>query len=795
MFRHYLIAALRNMAANRLTTAIAIFGLALGITAAILMALVIRNQLAFDHFIPGHERTFVGVSESPVPGRATNYSRKTNRAAAGLLRLNVPEVESVARLILADKDVYRSGAMLRRVNVAASESLYWADANLFEVLPLPVYRGDLKTALARADGMVLPRAMARKYFGRDDAVGQTMSVDGHPMTVRAVIEDLPANGTELQSGIFASGLAGFSAFAQETPDGPGNFSISVMTYLRLKPGAAMAGVEDRLRQLLAPLVHTGSGGASYAMRLLPLDRLNLFEGLYPGARTRLVIAGLVGFVVLFIAAVNFVNLLTARAARRALEVGVRKACGADRGIMVVQFLGEAVLTVLLATCAALALAEFLLPPLNAFIATGAALDYWREPALPAALVLGVALLGLAAGGYPAFVLSAFRPASVLKDPAKRSGQGGAVRNLLVVAQFAVLVTLAVAAVVIWQQRNYATQTALRADIDDVLMVRGGCRAPAFLAELRRLPGVAAASCSGIELLDNSNSTEVFYRGQPVTMDNVTAAPGIFAVYGIKPVAGALAAGAGDYDPQRVQGVVLNEAAVRRLGIASPQAAIGQLLPHPGNGRRGKLMPIAAVVPDFAFYSVERALEPTAYVPEGGMAEASIKLRGDAIPATLTAIDRLWAATGNTEPVTRFFLDAHMQEQYLGMVRQGQLLGIFAALAVMIACLGLFALLVSTTERRIKEIGIRKAMGATTLEIVALLLWQFSRPVLLANLVAWPLAFWLMRRWLAGFAYHVDLQVWVFAAASLGALLVALLTVAGQAWLTARAKPVLALRYE
>jgi putative ABC transport system permease protein len=798
MFRHYLVASLRNMAANKPSTAIATIGLSIGITAAILMALVVRNQLSFDHFVPGYERTYMGVSVLGVPGHPPTYTGRTNQRAAALLRLNVPEVESAARLILADKTVYGEGVEMRRGNVAATESLYWADPNVFEVLPLPVLRGDLRDAMKRADGVVLPRATARKYFGRDDIVGQAIAVAGHPMTVRAVIEDLPENGTELQSGIFVSGLASFSGIALAQPDGAGNFRLNMITYLRLKPGADIEGVQrrsDRLIQALwsPPGAPVEAGKPSYAMELVRLDRVNLHDGLDPGAWTRLFVAGLVGVLILLIAVANFVNLTTARTARRALEVGVRKACGAGRSSLVGQFLGESVLTVLFATVVAVVLAEWLLGPVNSFLASGALFHYWRDPAAVAALLAGIALVGVAAGAYPAFILSSFRPAAALKEQAGRSGRGGLVRNALVVAQFAALITFAIAAMVVWQQRVYATSEGLRANVDQVVMVRGGCRSAAFLAEVRKLPGVAQASCSGFELLDNGNSTNIVHKGQTVTLDIVSAALGIFGVYDVRPVAGKLPART-DVDPAAAPMVVLNESAVSRLGFASPQAAIGQRIPQPDN-IKGPLVPIVAVVPDFAFYSVERPLGPTAYVPQRGMAEASIRLREGQGPQTLGAIDHLWRTAGNRGPVTRFFVSERLGEQYVGMTRQAQLFAVFSAIAVFLACLGLAGVSLAVIERRIKEIGIRKAMGATSRDAVALLLWQFSRPVLWANLIAWPLAFWLMQRWLAGFAYRIDMPLWPFAAASALALLIALSTVGGQAWAAARQKPVLALRYE
>jgi putative ABC transport system permease protein len=801
MLKHIAIAALRNMAANRLISAIAILGLSVGIAAALLMALVIRNQISFEHFIPGYERTYIATSSMAVPGHEAMHNVLTNNETAPLLRLNAPEVESATRLIATaagPDDPAGKPLTVKSGAVTAKENIYWAEPNLASVLPLPVFRGDLGTALARPDGIVLTRTMARKYFGRDDAMGGQLLLDGHPMTVRAVLEDFPQGGTNLQYGIFASSRASYSTFARTRPV-PGAFGIGTYTYLRLKPAASLAALEHRLPALAARV----TGGLKmvgqpipYSMLLDRIDRLNLDEDLHRGALARLMVEGLVGLLVLFIATANFINLLTARAARRAGEVGLRKACGAGRSHLMTQFLGEAILTVAFATCLAMTLAEWLLPKVNAFLTTGAAFSYWHDPGLLLALLLGVGMLGLAAGAWPAFLLSALRPIGTLRGSAGHADGSGPIRKALTGLQFAILIILLVATVVVWQQRRYATSEGMRVDTSQMLMVRGSCL-PAFRAEVRKLPGVEGASCSDTSLLDNSSATLVLAKGVPTFMDTVRIDWGIFALYHIKALAGSLATTnpEGDFVPGGPNLVVINKLALARLGFASPQAAIGQKL---GSAEGEHPQFIAAVVPDFAFSSVERATTPVVYAPAAvpdGIALVSIRLKGRQIPETLAAIDRLWIDTGNKGPINRFFLTEHMQELYAGMVRQGELLAGFAGIAILLACLGLFGVAVATAERRTKEIGIRKAMGASTGDVVALLLWQFAQPVLWANVIAWPVAWWLMRRWLSGFAYHVDLHWWVFAGASLGALAIALATVAGQAFLTARQKPVLALRYE
>jgi putative ABC transport system permease protein len=286
------------------------------------------------------------------------------------------------------------------------------------------------------------------------------------------------------------------------------------------------------------------------------------------------------------------------------------------------------------------------------------------------------------------------------------------------------------------------------------------------------------------------------------MARIQTDPAIFSLYGIKPVAGSFANAANR--------VILNMAAVKLLGFASPQDAIGKTWIKPkelraqwepqfdGPGPDSPSTFVAAVVPDFGFQTVSRPVMPSVMSPKvpGDVRRViQIKLDGRRIPETIAGIDRVWRQSGHAGTPDRIFLDDYMQQQYLDLERETQLFTLVSGIAIFMACLGLFGIAVSTAERRTKEIGIRKAMGAGNAQIVALLLWQFAQPVLWANVIAWPVAWWLMRRWLSGFAYHIDLHWWVFAAASLGALAIALLTVAGQAFLTARQKPVLALRYE
>jgi len=791
LLRHWLVAWGRNLAANRLLSAIAVAGLVIGLAGAILMALVARIPLTYNHIVPGHERTYIAVSVVSGPGMAPDYQQASPAGAAALIKANVPEVEAAARLLEAEVELRRGGA-------AHKETIYWADPEYFDLVRLPVLAGDLASALRSGHGLVMTEGMARKHFGRADALGETIDVAGQPMVLRAVIADLPPGGTDLAAGIFASGLAARSGLALMQADAPGSFSITVRTYIRLRAGASARKARDAIQPAIAGLVPPPVRSA-YRLEPVRIDRLALHEGFHPGARERLVIGSLVAVLVLLIATANFVNLSVALAGRRRREIGVRKANGAGRGHIAGQFLAEAVLTVLLATILALAAAEWLLPVLNGFLETQARLDYAADPALLLWLLSGALLLGLAAGAYPAFLLSSLPPVATLRDSGAAVAGGGLVRSALVTGQFAILIGLIIATAVVHQQRLFAMREALRMDIDQVLTVTAPCP-PAFVAESSKLPGVRAVSCSSQSLLSGNTFAPIDWKGDRVMVDIVSALPGIFALYGVRPVAGSLAALPRE-GQEKGSRVIINEAAVRAFGFASPSAAIGQALPYSSSGSPGEdgQSQVVAVVPDFAFQSVETPIEPTLYLPEPpGQFDTglvSIKLAGEHVPETLARIDRLWRTTGNEGQIERAFVSEHIERLYRGLERNTLLFAIFSALAIFLACLGLVGLSLSAAQRRTKEIGIRKALGASTSQILALLLWQLSRPVLLANLIAWPIAWWLMRRWLNGFAERIPLQPWLFPAAGVVALALALSSVGMLAYLVARQKPVHALRYE
>jgi putative ABC transport system permease protein len=821
MLRNYLAAALRNLARNRLYAGVTIAGLAIGFAAAMLIGLYVRDEFTFDRFVPGRERIYLMTTTINLAGAKPIETKLSQIKLAERLPLDFPEIELAGRITGA----YFPPTVRRGEIVAAEQGLFYADENYFRILRLPVLAGDLAHALDAPDAVVLTRPMARKYFGRDDPVGQTLLINREPFRVTAVLKDLPSN-THITAEIFASAKSPQSPISQYGEiNGP--VDTTLYTYVRLKPGVSPDALHARMASFLDrrfPLNAVSRVAvAGRDTQFLPLTKIHLtssnqeiFNSKAPVDTAILVAIGGVGVLIVLVAAINFVTLMTARAARRAVEVGVRKAAGASRFDLIVQFMGEAVLYVAAAGILALALAELLMPAFNAFLQRKMVFDYLRDPSLGLSVLGAMAVIAILAGIYPALVLSSFRPAAVLKGGPVASVGGGRLRQVLVVAQFAVLIALALVAITIARQTIYALNEGMRLDKDQTLFVFSQPCSTTLRDEVRRLPGVKAAGCTSAEAMSLSTSHDEMRVGDRKA--NISRAPvdfGFFEVFGVRPVAGRLfdprrpADGALD-NPASHQPVVLNETAVRRLGFRSPQEAVGKTILWRGfwdeTLRQDRpvdlpLKPsqIIGVVPDFTLGSLRQPIEPYLYAvgriaPPSSVALA-VKLDGKRVPETLAAMDRVWKRVGEGRPMMRYFVDQFTMRLYLDTIIQGATVAIAGVIALVVAALGLFALSAYTTERRTKEIGVRKAMGASSGDILKLLLWQFTKPVLWANLIAWPAAWLVLNWWLSGFAYRVDVAPWTFAAAGAGAVVIALATVFVHARNVARARPVAALRYE
>jgi len=821
MFGNYLAAALSNLRRNGFYASLTIGGLAVAFASAILIGLYLRHELTYDRFIPGHDRVFL-MSQTIVPhDKPKTDLDDTSARLAEDLKLDFPQIQYTARLMTGGFP-----PTIRRGNVSISEQAFaCVDPDFFKVMPMPAVAGDPATALEAPDAVVLTRSEARKLFGKDAPLGEQLLMDGRPVRVAAIIEDLPTN-SHLAIEVFSSSKAPNSLLTEMYKEGYS--SNANLTYVRLKPGASAQAMNAALPAFVERRILPAQRAQNpdqkvdaYAMRLKPLTAIHLQPAdggdPKPGADVKVLAGiGLIAVLIVAVAAINFITLMTARASRRALEVGVRKALGAKRQDLVIQFMGEAMIYVALALLLAIALAELLLPGVSAALQRKIAFNYLSDLPLLATMLTVALVTGLIAGTYPAFVLSSFRPSSVLKGGPVLATGGGAVRQVLVVVQFAILVTLLVATLTIYRQTRFALTDATHTNKDGVLMLFASPCTKTLRDAVRALPGVKGAACSSPAAVGLAFSNDMSFAGDHKAMLNVSPVDfGFFGIYGIRPLAGRLpdesrpgddGGQLGDTPPP----IVLNESAVRELGFASPQAAIGHpvlwhynpsaSLEHGFTPPPGRSSEVIGVVPDFTFASIRQKINAGFYFvgPKTDMINSvalNIRLDPSHAANTVKRVDKVWDRISHGLPLQQYFADQFLLRLYIDNVIQGGFIAVCALIAVSIACLGLFALSAYTAERRTKEIGIRKAMGAKSSDILRLLLWQFAKPVLWANLLALPVAWLAMDYWLKGFAYHVDQPPWTFAAAAAAGLLIALGTVFVHALRVARARPVGALRYE
>jgi putative ABC transport system permease protein len=652
----------------------------------------------------------------------------------------------------------------------------------------------------------MTRRMARKYFGTDTPIGQTIEVNRqYTMRVNAVLEDLPSS-THLNTEIFASMRA--------LPRLQEGWVFRCFVYFRASPEGirqireGLEAFQDR-HELITGKVSNGR-----RLVLVPVSEIHLRPAgrfaMRPAGDARVLGAlSLIALLIVLVAAFNYINLMTARAARRAVEVGIRKVAGATRTDLTLQFIGESLIYCVIGMVIACMLAELLLPALNGFLDRNIAFDWSVERV---AGLLGVTLvIGILAGLYPAWVLSAFRPAAVLKGGLAQPAAAGTLRQLFVLLQFGILIGLMLATAIVHRQTAFGLRAGLRFDHDQLMAIRvpgtdGYCTHSAFTDGVRALPGVRGSACASGFLVNYGTQTYRAPEGREVVLEDASVGPGLFELIGLKPVAGRFFRDDNDADLfpsepgkrrlDRTYRVVINETAARQLGYADPAAALGKVFVSLTNARPGTQHEIIGVVPDFARDSVRVAIEPVFFNNSSSAYELNVRLHGQGVPTTLAAIDRLWDRSAPFPgPITRTFFDQYVEDLYRDLERQAALLTVAASLAVVLAAFGLFGLAAFTVERRTREIGVRKALGANTADVTRLLLWRFVKPVLVANVVAWPLLAWVMSRWLQGFAYHIDLPLWPFPVAAAVALVIAVVAVSGHSITVARRVPVKALRYE
>jgi putative ABC transport system permease protein len=832
MWQNYLTVAYRALSRHKVYAFINIFGLALGLAACLLILLYVRHELSYDRWIPGAERIFQLQSNVGSPTGEVRRIQLSNYPVGAALKKDFPQIERLVRLQSG------SSVILHRGEARYPDGLYFVDGPVFDVLRMPLVRGDPSTALSMPGSIVLTETAAESFFGRGDPMGQTITIKsaapGGDSTidyrVTGILEDLPTN-----SHLDFKMLARFDA-ASPPPNvafsvNPGAWDmISGFTYLTLRPGADPAPIHAALPEWQKKVVPRQPGGQEplgrQDWRLVNVKDVHLSDAespLKPGIeRGTLVTFTIIAALVLGMACINFINLATAGASRRAREVALRKLVGASRRQLIVQFLGETLVLVAVATVLALAAVELLLPVLSSFLEADLALSYLGEGSMIPP-VLGLMLLVALIGGlYPAFYLSRFQPARVLKANASTSEAPGSgrLRTALVIGQFAVSIGLIVCTAVVYSQTVYARTVDPGFDRSGLLQVDGVHQfekeGEAFRREVERIRGVTSASRTSIGVSTGMFNFSTFALpgfDKPLEFGVYPVEAGFFEAMRIPLLAGRLfdegrAADETLSSPQpgaapgpaprsdRPIHVVANESAVRALGYRSPRAAVGKQFRDMGASEPGPPHVIVGVVRDSRFRSVRDKVEPILYSFERGpLPYLVVRYEGADPVAVRKQVESTWKRFAADVPFEADFSEEVIGELYADEEKRGQLFAAFALVSVLIACLGLLGLASFTAQRRTREIGIRKVLGAQVHHIVRLLAWQFSKPVIVANLIAWPVAWWVMRDWLNSFDARIGLGPGPFVLAGAMALAIAVGTVAAHAIRVARANPIHALRYE
>jgi len=807
MFKNFIKTAFRNITRHKGFSFINISGLTLGLAACILIGLFVYDEYNYDKFIPGGEQVY------RVYNHYTNSDGADDRAVAPpmiatSLQQDFPEVETVTRVMMLPqmKVLFEAGK-----TKLYEESGYLVDSTFFEVFPLHFAYGSPDKALDNTSCIVLSTQMAERFFGSQNPVGRQIVMNKQPYTVKGVFEK--NDKFHLQCNYMVT-----IATAQLPAERMKSWTWQQFyNYAKLKPGTNVQALEAKFQQYVhqksAPAMRDAHTSNNPVFQ--PLANVHLYSAGFKfniaggGNITYVRALTIIACFILLIACFNFINLATAKSLQRAKEVGVRKSVGAGKKQLMLQFIGETVLLSYISILLSVLLVMLLLPGLNQFTGKHIALTVFANPVL-LLLLLGLGLLtGIIAGFYPAVILSAFMPAKVLKGSAAGNEQAGRIpwlRHSLVVIQFTLSALLIISSVIIFKQVSYLHKKDLGFNKEQIMFfpMRGDKmfnNPDEFKNQLLRSPGVSAVSIgygfpgdavAGDEILYWHNNEYVKQSATQLAVDY-----DYIKTLGLTVIAGR------DFDKLRQtdkdDAFIINETAVKQLGYNTPEKAIGQKLAwNVWGGPTDSLKKgtVIGVVKDFNYKSLYDKVEPAVLqIFPGAAWKVAVKIKTAGIATTMTGIENIWARYSPDYPLEYNFLDENFSRMYQSEDKLQSLVWIFTSIAVFIGCMGLFGLAAYTTERRRKEIGIRKVLGASTQNIMLLLSKSFVQLVVISLIIASPLAFWCMHNWLQNFAYRVNINAGIFVITGAVVLAIAFVTVSIQAIKAAVANPVKSIRTE
>jgi putative ABC transport system permease protein len=811
MIKNYLRSAWRNIARHKFISFINIFGLTTGLTCCLIILAYIIHELSYDKFNANADRTYrVTRTFYTAPGVENLHLSSIAPPFGPLLQNAFPDIQKVTRMLPTGNTVLRYKEKLFN-----EKNAFFADENFSSVFTLDILKGDRRTALTDPYNIVMTEDVAKKYFGNNDPINKTILLDNikHEFKVTGIFKPFPSN-SHMHPDILMSfntlkDTAIYGEKQLETNFGNNSF----YTYLLLPKGYNEKMISSQLPAFLDKYVHLQGmppnikTSQATKLTMQKLTDIHLTSHLDDeieenGNITRVYIFSVIAIFILLIACINYMNLSTARSALRAKEIGIRKVIGAERKELIWQFLFESILVTWVALILGLIFTWVLLPFINQL----SGLDLAFSSLFRYQILIGVLLLpfviGLISGIYPALFMSSFMPVKVLKGVIKAGSGGISFRKILVVLQFSISIILIVATTVVFEQLHYIQEKSLGFNKEHIInMTYVGSlndKFESFRQEILKNPAVKDIGRSSRipsgRLLDDQNA-QVIQGGKlaPVKIDLkfITTDYGFVPTYGLQMVAGRNFSR--DFITDTAN-YIINETAVEQLGWKTPQNAIGKDMSY--GGIKGKVI---GVVHDFHFESLHQKIIPLLFQlpsPKNSYYHViSVKINGNNIPSAINTIKNTWQQYLPDVPFDYTFLDEKFQKLYNSEQQQGSLFTIFSCLAIFIACLGLFGLSAFTISQRVKEIGVRKVLGASVPQIVAELSKDFLKLVLIAAIIALPVAGVLMHNWLLGFAFKINLNWWVFLMAGVIALIIAFVTISFQSIKAAVANPVKSLRSE
>lgn len=802
MLKSYFKIAFRNLIRFKAYSLINIFGLAIGIAACIIILLFVTDEVSFDKHNEKAERIYRVHTRGKLLGNELNMA--VSPAPLGETMVNdFPEVTASARIF------YTPNMLIRyKDNVFNETRFFWADSSILDIFTIRFIQGDPKTALDQPHTVILTESLTEKYFGNEDPMDKIINMeDGTPYTIKGVIENCPPN-SHFRYDMFAS-LSSWGGNERNDFWVSNNF----YTYILLKEGTSATGLQKKLpefaRKYAGPQLQQLLGitfdealarGYNYEFIMQPLVNIHLNSHLdyeiEPNSDIRYVyIFSVIALFILFIACINFMNLSTARSSIRSKEVGIRKVLGSSKARLVLQFLAESTLLTFFSVLIAIVLVEIFLPSFGTLAGKELRTGYFDNFLVIPALVITIIIVGTIAGTYPAFFLSSFQPVKVLKG-----GAGAVSRNWLrsglVIFQFTITIVLFICTFIVAGQMKYIQEKNLGFDKEHVLVIQRAWtlenQVQAFKDELMKNTDII--SVSNTDNLPGRNFNQTVFKPEdaPLSQQYPLATMGTdydFAkTLGLKVLDGRFFSKEISTD---TTAVVLNEEAVKFMELKDP---LGKRLILPG--QNNPPITIVGILRDFHYESLRQKIRPLAvFINKGGTQFLAVRIKPHKVSQSVHFIQGQYKKFVPDKPFEYFFLDDDFNNLYQSEQKTGQIFSAFSILAIFIACLGLLGLTAFTVERRIKEIGIRKVLGASVSKIIFLIAKEFLKWIIIANLIAWPIAYYFMNNWLENFAYRAGITLWSFIYSGVIALIIALLTVSSQIIKAAASNPVEALRYE